>query len=318
MPRVTNMEGLLVIIEQIGYIGIMILIGFICEKTGFVKNIAANTSGIIKNITLPCLLITSVSGNNLDETKAKNGITILIIGLVVICVMMLLGNITGKLFKLDTARRGIQVCMGSFGNVAFLGFPLIGALLGKEGILFAVFYHLANDGLLWSFGLSAISGEKGLKKLKNMVNICTISFVIGLVMLILRIKLTGVLGSSFEAIGSATTPLSMLFIGATMAKADIVSALKRPYIYILAFIKMVLMPVLVVLLLKAVPNNFMSLTAMLALILQIAMPSQTMVAILAKEYNLDEKYAVEVIFITTMLSLVTLPLMYQFAAHILG
>ncbi len=312
------MDGLFVIIEKIGYIGIMILIGFICEKTGFVKNIPSSVSGIIKNITLPCLIITSVTSNVLDESKAKNGALIIGIGLLVIVIMMAIGNLTGKALKLNEAKRGIQVAMGSFGNVAFLGYPLIHALLGDEGLLYAVFYNFANDGLLWSFGLSAISGEKGLKKLKNMLNLCTAAFVVGIVMLIAGLRFPGVLHDSLSTVGSATTPLSMLFIGATMARADVISALKRPAVYCLTFTKMVFMPIVLIGVLSLFPEGLMNITAMTALILQVAMPSQTMVAILAKEYNLDEKYAVEVIFITTVFSLVSLPLLYQLAAVVLG
>ncbi|MGM9551083.1 MAG: AEC family transporter [Clostridia bacterium] len=307
------MEGLLVIVEKIGYIGIMILIGFICEKTGFVKNISNSVSAIIKNITLPCLLLTSLTNNVLDASKAKNGALIVVIAICVITVLMAIGNFTGKALKLSDKRRGIQIAMGSFGNVAFLGYPLIQALLGDEGLLYAVFYNLANDGLLWSFGLSSISGEKGIKKLKNMLNICTMSFAVGLVMLLLGIKLPGVLNSSLTSVGSATTPLSMLFIGATMARADVKSALKRPAVYLLTFTKMVFMPLVLILLLSLLPTGFMNITAMLALILQVAMPSQTMVAILAKEYDMDEKYAVEVIFITTLFAIVSLPCIYQIA-----
>lgn len=312
------MDGLLVIIEKIGYIGIMILIGFICEKTGFVKNITSSVSSIIKNITLPALLLTSLTSNVLDASKAKNGALIVFIGLCAIVAMMTIGNFTGKMLKLDTGKRGIQIAMGSFGNVAFLGYPLIQALLGPEGLLYAVFYNLANDGLLWSFGLSAISGEKGIKKLKNMLNLCTLAFAVGLVMLVLGVKLPDVVHESLSSVGSATTPLSMLFIGATMARADIVSALKSPAVYLLTFVKMIFMPIVLIGLISLMPEGFMNITAMMALILQVAMPAQTMVAILAKEYDLDEKYAVEVIFITTVFSLVSLPLMYQFAISVLG
>ncbi len=312
------MEGLLVIVEKIGYIGIMILIGFLCEKTGFVKNITNSVSGIIKNVTLPCLLLTSLISNTLDASKAKNGALIVGIGLCAIVVMMLLGNLWGRLLKLDDGKRGIQIAMGSFGNVAFLGYPLIQALLGDEGLLYAVFYNLVNDGLLWSFGLSAISGEKGIKKLKNMLNICTLSFAVGLVMLITGLKLPGILHESLASVGSATTPLSMLFIGATMARADVISALKRPAVYLLTLTKMVFMPLVIIGVLGIFLKGVMNITAMMTLILQIAMPAQTMVAILAKEYDLDSKYAVEVIFITTVFALVSLPVIYQFAANILG
>ncbi len=312
------MDGLLVIIEKIAYIGIMILIGFICEKTGFVKNITGSVSGIIKNITLPCLLLTSLINNELDPSKATNGALIVGIGLLCICLMMFLGNLTSRIFKLDEGKKGIQICMGSFGNVAFLGYPLIHALLGDEGLLYAVLYNLANDGLLWSFGLSAISGEKGIKKLKNMLNLCTLSFAVGLVMLIFKVKLPGLINDSLTTIGSATTPLAMLFIGATMARADVISALKRPPVYILTFVKMVFMPLALIGILSLLPKGIMNTTAVSALVLQVAMPAQTMVAILAKEYDMDEKYAVEVIFITTLFALVSLPCICQIINIVMG
>lgn len=312
------MNGFDVIIEKVAFIGIMILIGFLCEKTGYVKNITDGLSKIIKNITLPIMIIVSVSGNVLSSEAARDGLLIFVLAVLVIVFMVAVGSFTSRVFKLDAKKRGIQICMGSFGNVAFLGFPLLKALLGDEGILYAVFYSLANDGLLWSLGLGAISGEKGVKKLKNMLNVCTLSYVIGILMMVFGITLPGVVKDAAESIGSATTPLSMLFIGATIARADILSALRSVPVYILMFTKMVLVPCILIFLLAMLPAGFMGLTAMTVLVLQAAMPSQTLFAILANEYRLDEKYAVEVICVTTIFSLISLPPIYKLVTIILG
>ena len=81
---------------------------------------------------------------------------------------------------------------------------------------------------------------------------------------------------------------------------------------------MVFMPLVIIGVLAVFFRGVMNITAMMTLVLQVAMPAQTMVAILAKEYDLDSKYAVEVIFITTVFALVSLPVIYQFAFNVLG
>ncbi|MDO4562806.1 MAG: AEC family transporter [Clostridia bacterium] len=302
------MQGFETILNKIIYLAIMLAIGFVCEKTHYVERLGPRISQIVKNITLPLLILTTVS----SQTSAGNtGADIVVVIVMCICVVaagFLLGSLTAKIFEMGPKKRNVHVCMSAFGNVIFLGYPLCQALYGDEGLFFAVFYALANDCFVWTLGVRMFSGEKGLSGLKKLVNPCTAAFAAALLMRAFSLRFPLVFAESFGAIGSATTPLSMLFIGSTLAIVRPSEALKNVPIYILTAVKMLIIPILLLLLL---PHGLISAAARGVLVLEAAMPGQVVLAILASEYKLDSAYAAQVIFITTLFSLFTLPLVYS-------
>lgn len=299
-----------VIYSRIFYLGLMIIIGFICEKTGYVDRLCDRTGKLIKNVTLPLLVLTSVTGQKVGGSAVGEAAAVVAFAFGAMAFLAATGFITAKLFRLKAEQVPVHVCLGTFGNVVFLCYPLVQAVFGDAGILYAVFYAIANDSMLWTLGVASVSGEKGVKSLKHLVNPCTVVFVISLGMLCLGLHLPGTLAEVASAMGSATTPLSMLFIGATLGNISFVGALKKPQIYILSVIKMIIAPVAVMLILRALPLS-LSQAAAGALIFQVAMPCQTIFAVIASEYKLDTAYAAEIIFITTVFSAVSLPLVYQ-------
>lgn len=300
-----------VIYSKILYLGIMILIGFVCEKTGYVSGICDRTSKLIKNVTLPLLVLTSVTGQTVNKSTAGEAVLVVILAFAAMAFLAVAGLVTVRLFGLSEKQRPVHICLGTFGNVVFLCYPLVQAVFGDMGIFYAVFYAIANDSMLWTLGVASVSGEKGLKSLKHLVNPCTVIFVISLSMLCFGIKLPALLGDTFAAVGSATTPLSMMFIGACLAGISLGGALKKPQIYVLTAVKMLVAPVLMLLLIKALPFISLSEAARGALIFQIAMPCQTIFAVIASEYKLDTAYAAEIIFITTLFSAISLPIIYR-------
>lgn len=297
-----------VIYSKILYLGIMILIGFLCEKTGYVDGICERTSKLIKNVTLPLLVLTSVTGQTMSRQTAGEAGKVIVLAFGAMGFLAVCGIITAKVFKLTPKQTPVHVCLGTFGNVVFLCYPLVQAVFGDMGVFFAVFYAIANDSMLWTLGVASVSGEKGLKSLKHLVNPCTVIFVVSLTMLLLGIKLPSLIRETFSAVGSATTPLSMMFIGATLAGISFAGALKKPQIYILSLLKMIAAPILMMLVLRIVP---LSEAARGAIIFQVAMPCQTIFAVIASEYNLDTSYAAEIIFITTVFSAISLPIIYN-------
>jgi len=303
------LNGFATIIDSIILIGIMILIGFFCQKTKYVKDIDEKTSKIIKNITLPLLIITSLKTQPLNRELVKSAAFIIVFAFVSILLLLIIGVFTAKLFRLKGPEKKLHICLSAFGNVIFLAYPLVTSLFGQRGLMYAVFYALINDLWVWTFGVYMLSG-KG--KLKELINPNTISFLTGLFLMITNIDLPPVVMEAATRIGSATTPLSMLFIGCTLAKIDVLDIFKKASIYVLGAIKMIIMPILVVYIIFITGvSKYMPYEAVQVLALQVAMPAQTIFAILAKEYEVDPKYAAQTIFITTVLSMFTLPLVYR-------
>ena len=142
------MQGFETIINSIIKLGIAMLVGFVCIKTGYITKEQNNgLSKVIVRVTLPILIITSLTSLEFDTQKLKNSIYVLIVSIVVVAFLFAVGTVTSKISKMDKSRAIMHRCMTCFGNVVFMAFPLIQALYGAEGLLYAAIYELANDYL---------------------------------------------------------------------------------------------------------------------------------------------------------------------------
>lgn len=307
------MEGFSTIVNSILTLGLAMLVGFLCVKTGYITEEQKNAlSKIIVKVTLPVLVVTSLTKLELDHEKILNAVYVLILALIVIGIMYAAGFITSKLFRMNKKRAVIHACMSCFGNVVFMAYPLIQALYGEEGLFYAAIFALANDLYLWTWGVyklaSSQSGETSLKKnLKNLINPATIGFVISFFMMLTGLKFTGVINDVLTGIGGTTTYLSMLFIGGTLAMVDFRHIYRRVSLFVLAAVKMIILPICLIMFLKLI--NISDIVKYVV-ILQTAIPSSTVLTILATEYKNDVVYSAEGVFITTIASLLTVPLVY--------
>ncbi len=317
------MQGFGTIINSIITLGLAMLVGFVCIKTKYItKEQNDGMSKIVVRVTLPMLVITSLTGLDLDREKLINSLHVLIISIVVIVFLYLLGTLMTKLGRMERPKAVMHRCMTCLGNVVFMAFPLLQALYGAEGLLYGVIYELANDMFLWTIGVYGMnsankdsneSREKVpvqkmlLSSLKRLLNPGTIAFLIAFVMMAFGIKLTGTVGTVMTGIGSTTTYLSMFFIGGTLAQVDFRHIYKRVWLFVLMVLKMIAVPVLLIFILKFFGMNE---TAKAVIILQAAMPASTVIVILGGEYGGDTLYCAEGVFITHLAGLATLPLVY--------
>ena len=117
----------------------IIVTGFVCEKTGYVDKLCDRTGKLIKNVTLPLLVLTSVTGQKVDASVAGEAAIIVAFAFGAMAFLAAAGFLTAKLFRLKSEQVPVHVCLGTFGNVVFLCYPLVQALFGDAGILYAVF-----------------------------------------------------------------------------------------------------------------------------------------------------------------------------------
>ncbi len=309
--------GFQVVVRQISILAVMILLGFVAVKTKYVNAELKNgISKVVLRFTLPLLNLTAISGQTLSPELLKNAGLMIVIELLTFGVLLGFGLLSAKLFRLPSPTRTMHTCMSVFGNVIFLGYPLITALYGQEGLFYAIVYALVNDGVVWTLGvyLIAKSGKgNSHNAVKNLINPNTIAFVIALLMLAFGLRLPSLLHESLSTVGSMTTPLAMLFIGMTLATINLKGIYKRVSIYLIVLFKMLFVPAMLALLLCRLSLD----KALLGvLIMQAAMPAQTVLTIVANEYGGDYQYATECVFIMTVLSLLSLPAIYWFLLQI--
>lgn len=308
------MKGFEVILENITLLSAMMAVGFICVKSGYISGEVKNAlSKIIVRVTLPLLIVNALTNIELTPARAKNAALVAVLALAVVAVMYAVGALTARLWRLELPAAVIHRCMMAFGNVAFLGYPLIRAIFGDEGFFYAAVYEFVNDIFVWTFVVCKLNsigadGKIPLKtQIKNAVNPCTIAFFVSFALMLLKIRPTGLALGLTEGIGSMTTPLSMIFIGGTLAEVRLGGLRRLESFSAVVLIKMLAAPVLLALLTRALP---LSEAARGAFILQVGMPSQTILSVLTLEYGGDSVYTSEGILITTLAALITLPAVY--------
>lgn len=200
------------------------------------------------------------------------------------------------------------------GNIVFLGFPLLDALYpGGEAILYAALYQLVMNTVLWTYGINQLEPNKNkfsFHSLKKLLNPNTIALLIGLLLMIFKIKLPYVLNVSLGSLGKATLPLAMIYIGILLAKTNLKETIKKRDVLFLSLNKLILIPILLMALLKVIflytPFQLNS-VAIAVLILEASMPCMTILVILAKRYGADDQKAMENFVVTTIFSVLSLP-----------
>ncbi len=296
------------IVEQVAVLGIVMLFGFVICKTGYVEaKVKDSISKLIVNLILPCLIISSISKQEFETEFLGELFLVFVMSVFCIGTLFFIGVLTAKLLKIPDATRSVHKLLLSLGNVIFIGYPIITAMYGEQGFFYAIVYWMINDLFLWTVGVLMFSknesGKSGL--FRKLANPNTISFAIAVIMFVTGIKLPPVLHRAAEEVGALTTHLSMIFIGMALATVKAKNAIKKWWIFIIAPIKLVIMPVVFIFVFR-----FFGIKEIIlgAVVLEAAMPAQTVLTILANELNADFEYAAVGMFVTTVASLVTLPL----------
>ncbi len=308
-----------IIANQIAILGILVAIGFVVTKLKVIdESIRGGLAKLIVKVTMPLLIFTSLTNLDLTADMIRNGVMLLLWAYVSLLLLLFIGLLSSKFLGLKGKTRHVHTAYMMFGNIVFLGFPLFDALFpGGEGIFYAVLFHIANDTLLWTVGIYLLNKHHGVQKaesgIKHMINPNTVAFIVGVLMLLAGMKLPTTIHQSFAGLGSTTVYLSMVFIGATLAGIKLKGIYKKYSIFVLSALKMILIPLGVMFMVRLFDTLFglgLNDIAKTVLVLQVAMPGMATVAVLAKDFESDYVYATEYVFVSTMLSLGTLPLVF--------
>ena len=304
-----------IITNRIIYLGIFVLIGFFGVILRYIKQSASDgISTALTKICLPCLVITGFSSFDMDLNHLKGGLYILAMSFTLIFILYILGKCCAKIIGCKGYTASAHAFLTACGNVSFMGYPIITAVLGAEGLYYAMFYTLANDLVVWTFAVFSLTkgcNKKNSNIILNALNPNTLSLIGGFVLMISGIKIPTVIYDPMEALGNCTVPLSMFFIGMTIASIKPAKFLGLWKSLFVVLIKMLVVPVLLIFAFSFL-NKFNTIPeiALIASILQVAAPSGIAYAIVSKTYGGDYEYASQTVFITTILSFITMPFVY--------
>jgi len=307
-----------IIVQQIFVLLILALVGVIATRRKIIHGeIKTGLSKIVFNVTLPFLIITRISALEIEQTDFLDWGIVIVLVFSSILFFLLIGMLTSRLLKLPAHKSIIHTMHTAFTNAVFLGFPILDALFPNgEGLLYGIIYFLTQNTTMWTLGIFLFTRDENRKKidnLKNLLNPNTIAFIIGITMLLTNIKLPDFLFGPLEGLGKTTIYLAMLYTGSILAYINIKSIVRDATSFLLSFNKLILAPVLFILIIKGLFLIFpldLNATAKTVIVLEAAMPCQTLMIILARQFNKDDFYATQNFSVSTLLSILTLPLIY--------
>lgn len=304
-----------IILSQIFILAVVVIIGAIAAKFKVLTPESKDMlSKVIFNISLPLMLFTNFLKLESTPRLLANIMIVILVSGFVILFLFLMGWLATRIFKIKGREAAIFRAHSMFGNTIFLGFPLITALYGAEGLLYASMFQLISNLIMWTLGVVVLTHGNGTSWKKNLIRVInpnTIATLTGLLFFLLSIKLPALLIKPLSELGSANTWLCMLYIGAMLAFSNAGDLLGKKSLYIISCNRLLFVPAILISLfavLSAMAGIAPDKLVTSVIILEASMPCMASVVIMAKELGADDHLAVGNVFVSTLLSIVTLPI----------
>ena len=299
------MELAMITAQQVAVLFLLIGTGALAVKTGVLKleNKQA-LSNLLVYIVVPAMIVNSYrmefSAEILRNLLAAFGMSILAVLVGTVITLALTHNKKGS--RLPIFR---FACI--FSNAAYMGFPLISALFGSEGLLYASAYVTVFNILLWTMGYGFVSGSSDPKEVvRSLVRTPVLyAIVVGLAIYLLQIPLPTLITQPLELLAGVNTPLSMLITGMLIAAGDVRSIVTDKHIWKLAAVRMLLIPAVCLTVFGLV--GFHGMAAQVVVLLECC-PAAAITSVFAVQFGHDEHFAAGSVVLTTLLSIITLPL----------
>ncbi len=281
---------------------ILMLIGYFLTKIGMITKSSRQTlNDLVINLILPCNIIHSYMIEfNMDILKSCAAI-------LAISILIQLGcHLFSHRFYPFASKEQMKVLSYATlcSNAGFMGNPLIEGIYGSMGLLYASIFLIPQRIVMWSAGVSCFTDTKGKDVFKRVItHPCIIATIIGLFLMLTQIPLPTFLDNTIDAISGCTTTFSIIVIGSILSDFPFREVVNKLSVYY-SFIRLLVVPAIVgiICVLCKVP----ALVTAVATVL-VGMPAGTTTAILAEKYHSDSKLAVQLVFLSTALSLFTIP-----------
>lgn len=288
---------------------LIMLVGFIAYKKDYINdNASKKLSSIVVNIANPALILSSIL--SMDHTvTGKDLMTTVVIAAALFAGLLLISIFVPALFRVDRQSYGAYRVMTVFSNIGFMGFPIISSVFGSSALLYATLFLIPYNVLIYTYGIHTMKankeGEKEKLNLGQIFNIGVIACVLAIILFACQVKLPDFLASGITMLSNLTAPLSMMVIGASMAVIDFKNLLSDYKLLLFSLFKLLLLPILGTLLVKQFVSNEVICGVTMVML---ATPVGSMTAMLAQEYDGDYELASKGVMLTTLLSVVTIPI----------
>lgn len=303
----------ILIFEQLLKMFFILLLAFFCYKIKLIdQNGNKNISNLLLMIVNPILIITVYQTEYNGE---------LVKGLLMAFAAATAAHILGIIIStiLIRSKNSSDCCIERFSamysNCGFIGIPLISSVLGDTGVFYLTAYMVMFNLFSWTHGVMLMENRFSLKNLKDgLLSPMFIATLIAVILFFLRIEIPPVLLDSMNYIADMNTPLAMMVAGFSVAQADIGQMCRNLRIYFVSAIKLIIFPLCVipVLIIFNLPEN-----VSMPVLIAAACPAAATGTVMAIRYKQNYTYASEIFALSTVLSVITIPVLVLIAENIL-
>ena len=305
------LSNFLIVVGQVFTLFLMMGVGFVLAKRGwFSTETASQTTHLLLYIVSSCIVITQLQ----IEANAQVVRTMLLAALGMALTYIVMVPLSQLMFRKEPSdTRAVRRFGMVYANNSFMGLPLLAGVLGEDALLFGIISMLVFALFQWTHGVILMGGKLSLRN--AVINPGIISMVIGVFLFCTGLRLPAPVYNAMDFMGNLNSPLAMVVIGAQMARADILGVLKKPKLYLTAAVKLLFVPAITCLLL--LPLHLEPLSYCACVVLS-ACPTAGATAMFAQMFHRDTETAAQMVTLSTLLSILTLPVFAVLARQISG
>lgn len=302
------------VFQQMLVIFILISVGYGLSRGGRLSEAASKQmAGLVTNFCNPAIMITGALGA--DGAGHKEVLLTAGLAAASYALLILLGALLPGLMGVPKGQRAFYHMMLVYGNTGFIGIPVVSAVLGQEALIYVTIYTLFFNLLIYTHGAAVMaragggSRRKGGRGIAGLINPGTVCGVLAVILYWWQIPLPKILEESLSYMAQCVTFLSMVILGVSLAGFRMRELFTEPGLYLLTAVRMLAVPILLTLVMKRFVADPLILGTF-ALIQ--AMPVANLPLMMAKQADLECGILAKGILLTTLFSVVTIPIVAAF------
>ena len=297
------LANLLTVTGQVATLFLMMGVGFVLGRTGKLTEAGqGQMSYLLLYVVCPCVMVDSFLVEATPELKQE-----LLLGGGILLVIYLLSLALALPFfrRQDADGRDILRFGVIFGNCGFMGLPLVESVLGGGALVYGALSVGVFNVLTWTLGVAIMGGREAFSPRQAVLNPGVLGLAASLALFLTGLRLPAPAASAVSFLSGLNTPLAMVVIGAQLAAADLPAVFRQPRLYLAAGLRLAAIPLLTALLLLPLrlSGGFYC-----AMVLLSAVPTAGITSLFAQRFGRDTVLAGQLITLSTLLSIVTLPL----------
>ena len=298
---------MLPLIQKLVIFVVLMLVGYVgARRKTLGPDFARAASKLTLNVFMSASILQSVI-NNPPEMSGGDLAYALLVAFLVLLLSYVVSGLIARLLPLRRDRAPLFELLVSVMNPMFIGVPVAEILLGTQGVFYIALSNVFFNLLIYTYGVWRLkSGDISAVRLKDVISVPLIVTALSVVIFAFRVPMPDIVKALINSMAPATMPMSMVVIGASLGRVSLADAFREKSLYLVAALRLLLMPALTWLMFQVLPADPVLRGAMLVMS---ACPSGIIVSILAIQYEKDAEYCSKGILLDTALSMLTIPLM---------